>query len=116
MRDTLASFPVLRIGGGHDHRPPFGMVWSAADRISSTLPSRRGDRMDTSTFPPADGWCVEVTERDGGQVVAQQVFVLPEDARDFAKQHVWQHKDHVARVFERQLGATIFTTEIAFQR
>ena len=72
--------------------------------------------MGSNTFPPPEGWCVEVTARDGGQVVAQQVFTLAEDARDFAKQHVWQHKDHVAQIFERHGGATVFTTEIAFQR
>jgi hypothetical protein len=71
--------------------------------------------MHRTIFPPDDAWCVEVTVRDGGRVVEQQVFSLAEDARDFAKQHVWQHKDHVARIFERQHGATVFTTEIAFQ-
>jgi hypothetical protein len=69
-----------------------------------------------SAFPPADGWCVEITGQDGGQVVAQQVFSLAEDARDFAKQHVWQHKGDRARIFERRDGATVFSTEVAFPR
>jgi hypothetical protein len=73
-------------------------------------------RVDTRTFPPADGWCVEVVVRDGAAVVVQEVFSLAEDARDFAKQHVWQHKDHVATIFERRGGATVFSTEVAFPR
>jgi hypothetical protein len=72
--------------------------------------------VDTSTFPPEDGWCVEITARASGVVVAQRVFSLAEDARDFAKQHAWQHKDEVARIFERRGGATVFSTEIAFPR
>ena len=72
--------------------------------------------MDASMFPPADGWCVEVTARASGTVVAQQVFSLGEDARDFAKQHVWQHKDDIARIFERRDGTTVFSTEVAFPR
>jgi hypothetical protein len=69
-----------------------------------------------SAFPPADGWCVEVTARETGEVIAQQVFSLAEDARDFAKQHVWQHKDDLARIFERCDGATVFSTEVQFPR
>ena len=72
--------------------------------------------MARSTFPPADGWCVEVTARESGEVVVQEVFSLAEDARDFAKQHVWQHKHDVARIFERRSGATVFSTEVAFPR
>ncbi len=49
-------------------------------------------------------------------MVAQRVFSLAEDARDFAKQHAWQHKDDVARIFERRSGATVFSTEVAFPR
>jgi len=72
--------------------------------------------MDPNLFPPEDGWCVEITARHSGAVVAQEVFSLAEDARDYAKQHVWQHKDDVARIFERRGGATVFTTEVAFPR
>jgi hypothetical protein len=72
--------------------------------------------MDSTPFPPDDGWCVEVTERASGAVVTHAVFVLAEDARDYAKQHVWRHKDHTARIFERLGGATVFTTEVAFPR
>ena len=72
--------------------------------------------MSNGEFPPADGWCVEVLERDGTAVVDQQVFSLAEDARDFAKQHVWRHKDHSARVFERVAGETVFQTRVAFPR
>jgi hypothetical protein len=57
-----------------------------------------------------------VVVRDGAAVVGQEVFSLAEDARDFAKQHVWQHKDHVATIFERRGGATVFSTEVAFPR
>jgi hypothetical protein len=70
----------------------------------------------TSAFPPEDGWCVEVAARENGEVVVQEVFSLAEDARDFAKQHVWQHKDHVARIFERRGGVTVFSTEVSFPR
>ena len=72
--------------------------------------------MDQGAFPPDDGWCVEIVARDDGAVIEQQVFVLAEDARDHAKQHVWRHKDHVARIFERQGGATVFRTEVSFPR
>jgi len=72
--------------------------------------------VETSAFPPADGWCVEITARESGEVILQQVFSLAEDARDFAKQHVWQHKDDLARIFERRDGATVFSTQVAFPR
>ena len=72
--------------------------------------------MDTPEFPPDDGWCVEITARGSGAVVDRQTFSLAEDARDFAKQHVWRHKDNVARVFERRGGTTTFSTEVAFPR
>ncbi len=72
--------------------------------------------MTTGGFPPDDGWCVEIVERDGTTVLDQKVFSLAEDARDYAKQDVWRHKDHVARIFERTAGRTVFTTEVAFPR
>jgi hypothetical protein len=72
--------------------------------------------METGAFPPEDGWCVEVVDRDSGTAIDQQVFSLAEDARDFAKQDVWRHKDHVARIFQRAAGQTVFTTEVAFPR
>lgn len=72
--------------------------------------------MDHGAFPPDDGWCVEIVARDSDVVIAQEVFVLAEDARDHAKQHVWRHKDHVARIFERRGGQTVFRTEVSFPR
>jgi len=72
--------------------------------------------VDTGAFPPEDGWCVEVTATSGGAIIDRRVFSLAEDARDFAKQHAWQHKDHVARVFERRAGVTVFSTDVAFPR
>jgi hypothetical protein len=66
-------------------------------------------------FPPPDGWCVEVTGRDGAEVVERRVFRLAEDARDFAKQHVWRNKSHSALVFERAAGETVFQTRVEFQ-
>jgi hypothetical protein len=72
--------------------------------------------VSAAEFPPTDGWCVEVVEREGRTVVEQQVFSLAEDARDFAKQHVWRNKDHAARVFERVGGQTVFQTQVAFPR
>lgn len=72
--------------------------------------------MTGSPFPPSDGWCVEIVGRDGGAPVLQEVFVLAEDARDFAKGHVWQHKDQTARIFERRDGVTVFATIVAFPR
>ena len=71
--------------------------------------------MTDDTFPPDDGWCVEVTDRSSGVVVEQQRFVLAEDAREFAKRHVWRFKGHRARVFNRERGETVFTTTIEYQ-
>ncbi len=70
--------------------------------------------MSHEVFPPNEGWCVEVVTRESGAIVCREVFALAEDARDFAKQHVWQHKGDVATIFERQSATTVFTTEIAF--
>lgn len=72
--------------------------------------------MTQPSFPPADGWCVEVTDRSSGLVVEQREFVLAEDAREFAKSHVWRSKGHRARVFNREGGETVFTTTIEYQR
>jgi hypothetical protein len=70
---------------------------------------------DPPAFPPDDGWCVEVTARGDGSPVERRVFVLAEDARDFARQHVWRNKGHVAEVFERAAGRTVFRTRVEFQ-
>jgi hypothetical protein len=72
--------------------------------------------MSAGGFPPDDGWCVEIVARDGTTVVEQRVFSLAEDARDYGKQDVWRNKDHIARIFERSRGETVFTTEVAFPR
>jgi len=72
--------------------------------------------MTDAAFPPPDGWCVEIVDREDGALIAQEVFSLAEDARDHAKQHVWRNKDHVARIFERAGGETVFRTEVAFPR
>lgn len=72
--------------------------------------------MPDPQFPPADGWCVEVTDRESGAVVDQRVFMLAEDAREFAKSHVWRAKDQRARVFNREGGETVFSTVIEFPR
>lgn len=71
--------------------------------------------MTENPFPPADGWCLEVRDA-GGAVLRREVFMLAEDAREAAKTHAWQHKDHTARVFERRAGETVFSTTIAYPR
>lgn len=70
--------------------------------------------MTQPQFPPADGWCVEVTDRATGVMVDQRVFMLAEDAREFAKSHVWRAKGHRATVMNREGGETVFTTVIEF--
>lgn len=70
--------------------------------------------MTQPKFPPADGWCVEVTDRATGVMVDQRVFMLAEDAREFAKSHVWRAKGHRAAVMNREGGETVFTTVIEF--
>lgn len=72
--------------------------------------------LSAPVFPPADGWCVHITDLADGRTVDERTFDLAEDAREFAKRHVSQHKDHGAQVMNREGGITVFTTSISFPR
>ncbi|MFN8109995.1 MAG: hypothetical protein U0Y82_09160 [Thermoleophilia bacterium] len=72
--------------------------------------------MHNAPFPPPDGWCVEIVDVAAGHVVDRRTFALAEDAREFAKRHVWANKGHRAEVFNREAGETVFTTTVVFPR
>gem|GEM_PF-2909934 len=63
--------------------------------------------------PPDDGWYVEIHRPGRDDPLERRPFALPEDAREWAKTHVFLHRTDVAEVIERRAGRIVFLTRIA---
>lgn len=69
--------------------------------------------LTTRPTPAGDGWWVELHDPGSDTPREARPFALAEDAREFAKAHVFTHRADVAHVVERRGGAVVFRTRIA---